>query len=164
MTIATDSKIIKPYIKTTNGYMKTLLSSHHIETTAGKTLQAVIDELNDNLTGLSSYEFDIPVIVGHRDGKPIYKIIKQFPSASYNFSINGELRLKIPELYGKRIIKYNAAMTASYGTYNLPYINYLGKLITWIRCVYNTEEWNIQYYNTGESWANWRLEIEVLYQ
>lgn len=28
MSITTGSKIIKPYIKTANGYMETLLSSH----------------------------------------------------------------------------------------------------------------------------------------
>lgn len=164
MSILSGKEVIKPYIKKATGYIKSLVSSQHVEMNDGKTLQAAVDELDGKLTNLNSYDFNTPVIIGYRDNKPVYKIIKQFSSSDYNFSINGEIKLKVPEIYGKRILKYNAAMTASYGTYNLPYINYLAKSITWIRCVYNTEEWNVQYFNTGDSWGNWRLEVEILYQ
>lgn len=50
MPILTDKQILRPYIKKTTGYIKSLLSSQHVEMSNGKTLQATIDEISSNST------------------------------------------------------------------------------------------------------------------
>lgn len=50
MAILTEKKILKPYIKKAAGYVKSSLSSAHVEMNDGKTLQTTIDDLTNNLT------------------------------------------------------------------------------------------------------------------
>lgn len=50
MAILTDKQIIRPFIKKSSGYIKSLLSSQHVEMNDGKTLQTAVDEINNYLT------------------------------------------------------------------------------------------------------------------
>lgn len=50
MAILTGKQILKPYFKKASGYIKSLLSSQHVEMNDGRTLQTTIDTLNKNLT------------------------------------------------------------------------------------------------------------------
>lgn len=50
MSILTGKQILNPYIKKATGYIKSLLSSQHVEMKDGKTLQTAVDEINNNLT------------------------------------------------------------------------------------------------------------------
>ena len=50
MSILTGKQVLKPYIKKATGYIKSLLSSQHVEMDNGKTLQSAVDEINNNLT------------------------------------------------------------------------------------------------------------------
>ena len=49
MSILTGKQVLKPYIKKATGYIKSLLSSQHVEMNDGKTLQTAFDEINNNL-------------------------------------------------------------------------------------------------------------------
>ena len=50
MPILTGKEIIRPYIKKSAGYIKSLLSSKHVEMDDGKTLQTTVNDINNNLT------------------------------------------------------------------------------------------------------------------
>ena len=52
MANLTDKQIIRPFIKKSSGYIKSLLSSQHVEMNDGKTLQTTVDDINNNLTNL----------------------------------------------------------------------------------------------------------------
>lgn len=54
MAILAGKEIIKPYIKKSTGYIKSLLSAQHVEMKKGKTLQTSIDEIDTNLETISS--------------------------------------------------------------------------------------------------------------
>lgn len=49
MAILTGKEILRPYIKKTTGYIKSLISSQHVEMNNGITLQSTIDGININL-------------------------------------------------------------------------------------------------------------------
>ncbi|MCB7303118.1 hypothetical protein [Bariatricus massiliensis] len=53
MSILTGKQVLKPYIKKATGYIKSLLSSQHVEMNDGKTLQSAVDEINNNLNAMS---------------------------------------------------------------------------------------------------------------
>ena len=53
MAIITGKEILRPYLKKTTGYIKSLLSAQHVEMDDGQSLQTAVDEINNNLT----YEF-----------------------------------------------------------------------------------------------------------
>lgn len=65
MAILTGKEIIRPYIKKSAGYIKSLLSAKHVEMDDGKTLQTTVDEINNNLTDLTNnlLPFTIPFVV-----------------------------------------------------------------------------------------------------
>lgn len=54
MSVSTGKQVLKPYIKKTTGYVKSLLSSQHVEMKNGKTLQTAVDEINGNLILLNN--------------------------------------------------------------------------------------------------------------
>ena len=54
MSILTGKQVLKPYIKKTTGYIKSLLSSQHVEMNNGITLQSNVDQINNNLTLLNN--------------------------------------------------------------------------------------------------------------
>lgn len=56
MAVLTGKNVLKPYIKKATGYIKSLLSSQHVEMDNGKTLQFTIDEISNILTNKYSYE------------------------------------------------------------------------------------------------------------
>ena len=56
MAVLTGKNVFKPYIKKTTGYIKSLLSSQHVEMDNGKTLQFTIDEISNILTNKFSYK------------------------------------------------------------------------------------------------------------
>lgn len=49
MSIITGKEILKPYLKKTTGYIKSLLSAQHVEMDDGKSLQTAVDEIYNNL-------------------------------------------------------------------------------------------------------------------
>lgn len=49
MALLPETKILKPYIKKAGGYIKSLLSSHHVKMDDDTTLQTTIDTLRLNL-------------------------------------------------------------------------------------------------------------------
>ncbi|MCB7303117.1 hypothetical protein NE683_02000 [Bariatricus massiliensis] len=164
MSILTGKQVLKPYIKKTTGYIKSLLSAQHVEMNNGITLQSAVDEINNNLTTLNSYDLNVPVVIGYRNNKPVYKLIKQFPSTTYNLSINGEIKISIPEIVGKQLIGYTSNLFASYGCYMLPYASAPNRYpTTLVRHLYTTADAYASYHNNGENWANWTLEIVIYY-
>lgn len=54
MAVLAEKQVLKPYIKKTTGYIKSLLSSQHVEMNNGITLQSTVDQINNNLTLLNS--------------------------------------------------------------------------------------------------------------
>lgn len=63
MAILTGKEIIKPYIKKSAGYIKSLLSSKHVEMDDGNTLQTTINDINNNLTDLRDNDSTLSVII-----------------------------------------------------------------------------------------------------
>lgn len=79
MSILTGKQVLKPYIKKTTGYIKSLLSSQHVEMKGGKTLQTAVDEINNNLISINSNLQTMLKCAVHSDtytvgGKSIRKI------------------------------------------------------------------------------------------
>ena len=54
MSIITGNEIFTPYIKKAAGYIKSLLSAHHVEMDNGKTLQTTIDDIDNSLTTIKN--------------------------------------------------------------------------------------------------------------
>lgn len=50
MAIIAGKEILRPYIKKAAGYIKSLISSQHVEMSDGMTLQSAIDKINNNLS------------------------------------------------------------------------------------------------------------------
>lgn len=97
MSILDGKQVLKPYIKKTTGYIKSLLSSQHVEMKDGKTLQTTVEEIDNNLTYLKLPALTILLESGGNYGAGKIPLLQKGYSANntnnYLIHNNGEIKI-----------------------------------------------------------------------